>query len=155
MYNLSSLLNITLPDSDGLSVHHQESWDCTHSIRYMSYMFVDYLLAGTRWSSISCPLVNSQRTCMTYTWCCVYSLRTPDDGRKDRPNQAEWCSINSKNCASSWFYYRNISRCTVAWTSNLKLLNLCFKVFSIRYTILIGLWGLTINYESKVACNFY
>ena len=24
-----------------------------------------------------------------------------------------------ENCASSWFYYRNISRCTVPWTSNM------------------------------------
>ena len=31
---------------------------------------------------------------------------TPDDGRKDRPKHVEWYSINSKNCASSWFYYR-------------------------------------------------
>jgi len=41
---------------------------------------------------------------------------TPDDGRKDRPKHVEWYSINSKNCAASWFYYRNISRCTVPWT---------------------------------------
>ena len=31
---------------------------------------------------------------------------TPDDGRKDHPKYVEWYSINSKNCASSWFYYR-------------------------------------------------
>jgi hypothetical protein len=43
---------------------------------------------------------------------------TTDDGRKDRPKHVEWYSINSKNCASSWFYYRNISRCTVPWTSD-------------------------------------
>jgi len=34
---------------------------------------------------------------------------TPDCGRCDRPKHVEWYSINSKNCASSWFYYRNIS----------------------------------------------
>ena len=33
---------------------------------------------------------------------------TPDDGRKDRPKHAEWYWINSKNCASTWFYYRNM-----------------------------------------------
>ena len=32
---------------------------------------------------------------------------TPDDGRKDCPKRVEWYSINSKNCASSWVYYRN------------------------------------------------
>ena len=43
---------------------------------------------------------------------------TSDDGRKDCPKHVEWHPINSRNCASSWFYYRNISRCTVPWTSN-------------------------------------
>jgi hypothetical protein len=35
-----------------------------------------HLLASTRWkcSSISCPLASSQRTSMTYTWRCMYSL---------------------------------------------------------------------------------
>jgi len=33
---------------------------------------------------------------------------TPDDGRKDRPKHVEWYSVNSKNCASGWFNYRNI-----------------------------------------------
>jgi len=66
--------NNTLHVSDGLSVHHQEFQDCTYSIRYMSYRFCGYLLAS------------SHRTCMTYTWCCVYSLGTPDFGRKDLRN---------------------------------------------------------------------
>ena len=46
--------------------------DCTYSISYMSYRFVDCLLAAT--SSISCTLTSSQRTCVTCTWCCMYSL---------------------------------------------------------------------------------
>jgi hypothetical protein len=44
---------------------------------------------------------------------------TPDDGWKDHPKHVEWYWVNSKNCASSWFCYRNISQCTVPWTSNL------------------------------------
>jgi len=32
---------------------------------------------------------------------------TPDDGRKDRPKHVEWYSVNSKNCASGWFFYGN------------------------------------------------
>jgi hypothetical protein len=106
---------------------------------------------------------------MTYTWYCTYSLKTPDDGQRDRPKHVEcfsrinweighlvgftikrlhlvpdskqspelvwhipdavctvlnswwWTDRPSKtwrvlfqnklrNCASSWFYYRNISR---------------------------------------------
>ena len=54
MHNFSSLLNITLHVSDGLSVHHQES-KTVHTASSMSYRFVDCLLA------------TSQRTCMTYT----------------------------------------------------------------------------------------
>ena len=45
---------------------------CTYIIKYMSYRFVDYLLAGM--NSISYPLASSQRICMTYTWRCMYSL---------------------------------------------------------------------------------
>jgi hypothetical protein len=37
--------------------------------------------------------------------------RTPDDGRKDCPKHVEWYSINSKNCASGWFYYKNRNLC--------------------------------------------
>ena len=49
---------------------------------------------------------------------------TSYDGRKDRPKHVEWYSISSINCASSWFYYRNISRCTVPWTSNFPVRSL-------------------------------
>ena len=50
--------------------------DSTHSIRYMSCRLADCLQTGTRWNprSISCLLASGQLTCMTYTWCCVYSL---------------------------------------------------------------------------------
>ena len=42
-----------------------------------------------------------------YLMLCVQSW-TPDDGRKDRPKHVEWYSINSINCTSSCFYYRNM-----------------------------------------------
>ena len=48
--------------SSRLYIHHQ-----VYVIR------IHWLLASSP-SSISCPLASSQRTCMTYTWCCVYSL---------------------------------------------------------------------------------
>jgi hypothetical protein len=50
---------------------------------------------------------------------------TPDDGWKDRLKHVGWYSINSKNCASSWLYYRNISWCTVPWTSKTE----CYLTF--------------------------
>ena len=50
--------------------------DCTYSIRHMSNRFCWLLASGHEMDcrSISCPLASSQLTCMTYTWCCVYSL---------------------------------------------------------------------------------
>jgi len=50
---------------------------------------------------------------------------TPDDERKCCPKHVEWYSINSKNCASSRFYYRK------------KKLNFRSYPFSIWYTIRI------------------
>jgi hypothetical protein len=69
-------------------------------------------------SSISCPLASSQLTIITYTWCCVYSFElVMTDGKF-----SETCRVlfsRLENCVSSWFYYRNISRCTVLWTSKI------------------------------------
>ena len=69
--------------------------DCTHSIRYMSYRFC-WLLASKQ----------PQNLYDIYLMLCIQSW-TPDNGRKDRPKHVEWYSINSKNCESFWFYYRN------------------------------------------------
>jgi len=53
-------------------------------------------------------LASKQSTNLYVIYLTLYvQSRTPDDGRKDRPKHAEWYSINSKNCASSWFYCRN------------------------------------------------
>jgi len=68
--------------------------------------------------------------------CCVYSEKTPDDGQKNSPKPVELYSKNKfeklvhlvgfiitiyhdarsperQISASSWFYYNNLSRCTV------------------------------------------
>jgi hypothetical protein len=73
--------------------------DCTYNFRYMS---------------ISCPLVSCQQTCMTYTCSCMYSFGLlMMDGKTVR----NMYYVNLKICASGWFYFRNISRCsTVTWT---------------------------------------
>ena len=97
--------------------------DSTHTIRYMSYRFVDCMLTGTRWNRFHLVSTSKFSTNLydIYLMLCV-QYWTPDDGRKDRPKHVEWYSINSKNWASSWFYYRNISRCTVPWTSRICVL---------------------------------
>jgi len=52
---------------------------------------------------------------------CVQSS-TPDDGETVLNMQSVLFQNKNKLriCASSWFYYRNISRCTVPWTSNVS-----------------------------------
>jgi len=81
--------------------------DCTYSVRYMSYRFVDSMLAGTWWILVS---ARKQSTNLYDIYLMLYvQSRAPDDGGKDCPKHVEWYWINSKNCASSWFYYRNSS----------------------------------------------
>ena len=71
----------------------------------MSYRFCSCL------HSISFPLASSHRTRMTYTWCCMYSLRlwwwTERLSKTCRVLFQN--KINLRYCASGWFYYRNFS----------------------------------------------
>jgi hypothetical protein len=63
-------------------------------------------------------LASSHRTCMV--WCCITVLDSW--WWTDRPSDT--CrvlfqnKINLRYCASSWFYYRNLLRCTVPQTTN-------------------------------------
>jgi hypothetical protein len=62
--------------------------DRTFSFRYMSYRFVDCLLAGTRWNSMEFHLMpaSKQSTNLHDIYLKMYvRSRTPDDGRRDRP----------------------------------------------------------------------
>jgi len=63
----------TLHVSDGLSIGHQES-KIVHTVSGICQT-----------DCADCLLARVSRICLTYTWCCTYSLKTPDDGRKDRP----------------------------------------------------------------------
>jgi hypothetical protein len=76
MHNFSSLLNITLHVSVGLSVYRQESKTVRKASGICHTGFRGCLLARTRCntSSISFPLASSPLNCMTYTWRCMYSL---------------------------------------------------------------------------------
>jgi hypothetical protein len=49
----------------------------------------------------------------------VCTVLTPDDGRGDRPKHVALFQnkINLRYCASGWFYYRNILRCSVLQTA--------------------------------------
>jgi len=108
---------------------------------YMSYRFADSLRAGSgrNCSSIPILLARCQQTCMTYiiAVCTVQKLLM-----MDRETVWNMQSFIPKKIweisAYSWFYYKNLSRCKVTWTSDL-LTELCiyfvtwdqtvFKVF--------------------------
>ena len=58
------------------------------------------------WSLYGCLLASCHRTYMTYTWCFMYSLKTPDDGRRDHPKHVE-CSLSFlPACCYIQFYYQ-------------------------------------------------
>jgi hypothetical protein len=105
--------------------------DCTHSIRYMSRRLGDLLACGHE-MEFSCPLASSQLTCMTYTWSCVYSLELLI--RTERPSETRRVIFNEfENCASSWFYNRNISRCTVKRkTKMVRLVTEIMEIWSLQ-----------------------
>jgi len=68
---------------------------------------VCWLLAS--WNKILSLLASSQNNCVTYTWCCMYSLGLW--WWTERPSETCRAIFNKlENCASSWFYYRNISK---------------------------------------------
>jgi len=49
---------------------------------------------------------------------CV-QWKIPDDGQRNCPKHVEFCSKkNSEISASSWFYCKKLSRCTITWTSD-------------------------------------
>jgi hypothetical protein len=65
----------TLHILDRSTVHHQESQHCVHSYRYLSCLFC-WLSA----SEVRTSQADSKQTGITNTYCCVYSVETPDDG---------------------------------------------------------------------------
>ena len=53
-----------------------------------------------------------QQTCMTYT-IAVCTVKTPDDGQRNCPKHVKFYFKKWEISGSSWFYYKNLSRCTV------------------------------------------
>ena len=64
--------------------------------------------------------------------CCVFSENSPDDGQRNCPKHVEFKSKNKfeKLVHLVGFIIRNLSRCTVTWTSNLKQICLHKKLKS-------------------------
>jgi hypothetical protein len=65
--------------------------DYTYSNTYMSYKFVDCMLAGTRWNLVP----SSKQSTNLYDIHLMLYVQswTPDDERKDRPKHEEWFDI--------------------------------------------------------------
>jgi len=104
-------LNITLHVSDGLSFPHQDVIQVSWKHASEHEMGLQFHLAST--STQSTNLYDIYLTLYVQSW-------TPDYGRKDRPKHVEWYSINSKNCASSWFYHRNLDLCMYFGKNNAR-----------------------------------
>jgi len=115
MHNVSSLLNIILHVSDGPSIHHQES-RTAHTSSGICHTEIPKMDKIT--ITLNSNSIHFWNFSLTYTWCCMCSLGLLMMIRRDRPKHVEWYTINSRNCASSWFYHRDISRCMVPWKSN-------------------------------------
>ena len=126
----SSVHNQTLHVSDSSSVHHQEFFTVHTAMVYVIQLTVtacEQDLDGT--SSVLILLASCQQTCMTNT-IAVYTVK----------NSWWWTEELFETCrilfqkwiwqigASSWFYYKNISRCTVTWTSDSEILDASFSI---------------------------
>jgi len=115
--------------SDSSSVEHQEIFTAHTEMVYVIQL-VSRIRTELR-SSVLILLASCQQTCMTYTiavcpvkisWCSTKEL---SETWKVLFQKSIW-----ENSASSWFYYKNLSRCTVTWTSNYNFIfkNLELKV---------------------------
>ena len=65
-----------------------------------------------RCQAISKPVWHTPLLCVQW--------KTPDDGQRNCPKHVEFYSKNKfqKLVHLVWFYYKNLSPCTVTWTSN-------------------------------------
>jgi len=101
----------TLPVSDSSSVHHREFFTVHTAMVYV--IEVCWQLAG-RIRTDPDPARKLSASLYDIYHCCVYSeeLLMMDRGTV-RNMQSFIPKINLRISASSWFYYKNISRCTV------------------------------------------
>ena len=103
----------TLRVSLSSTVHHQEFFTVHTAMVYVIQVCLQ--LAST----IRAELVPSWSCSLWHRPLLCVLWKTPDNGQRNCPKHVEFYSKNKWDiCASSWFYYKNLSRCTVTWTSN-------------------------------------
>jgi len=88
--------------------------------RYMSYRFADILRAGSGWNCVpswSCLQAVSKPVWHILLLCVQW--KTPDDGQRNCPKHVEFHSKNKfeKLVHLVGVIIRNLTRCTVTWTS--------------------------------------
>ena len=98
----------------------------------MSYRFVDSLRAGS-----GCSVLILLASCMTYT----IAVCTAKNCWWWTEELSETCRVLSQKqiweiIVSSWFYYKNLSRCTVTWTSKKNSWFSASQVIQIKIHIL-------------------
>ena len=103
-------------------------------------------------------LASCQQTCMTYTIAVCTVRKTPDDGQRNCSKHVEFYSKNKfwQISASSWFYYKNLSRCTVTRTSKFKWYYYihqygCFLFHFISYYT----WPMYLNFSLYLCVPFF
>jgi hypothetical protein len=97
--------------------------DCTYSIRYMSNRNC-YLLASGNEMERQFHVVPASKQSALFVWHIPVAVCTVLNSWWWTERPSKTCrvlfqnKINLRYCASGWFYYRNILRCTVLHTSN-------------------------------------
>jgi len=104
------------------------------------YMFRTVPLSNIRSFSLY-----TQQTCMTYT-ITVCTVKTPWWWTEElsETSRVLFQIYIWEISASSWFYYKNLSRCTITWTSKMwPIFFFFFFFFFLSFNLLIG-WQLSI-----------
>ena len=90
--------------------------------KHGSVLFVNERIRGSGRSSV--PYRACSQAVSKIVWhiplLCI-QWRIPDDGQRNCPKHVEFYSKkNWEISASILFYYKNLSRCTITWTSNVS-----------------------------------
>ena len=109
--------------------------------------------------SLSCSQAVSKPAWHISLLCVQW--KTPDDGQRNCPKHVKFYSKNKfwEISASSWFYFKNLSRCTVTWTSSFDLNFVHYnylmdlEVFDSNFCLFVLLSARIYNCHSLFECS--
>ena len=94
----------------------------------MSYMFADSLRAGSGWKWFGSAAADPNQ-------CCV-QWKIPDDGQRNCPKHVDFYSENKfEKLVHLVGLYKNLSRCTVTWTSDTYNILIYTRTFRITFLL--------------------